>query len=661
MKIHALHHALKSSDSLIIHANGKCERRWRITQFFLRLFGLEEKTECQTAATLEKLLFRNKENISYEEAAKTVLLMKKRLLRFYKKKDSQEKTHLLSQMTPLLQYQIDKDAREKAFCHRIGTLKRKVTKQTKKTIKREIEKEKKLFYQEEQNIPLPPALEQLSELKKNFATLDKNETPAQKWGFQLEQHLLSLKYNSLEQPEPVDEAVAQENFAYLKANLILWKERQFPPLEKGFSETEKRKLEEACRYKGFVELLKKSPSIKQEFFRFLFRNLRAHGEDSVSIFAQFPHIAERLSQCFLDKRVGTIQNKGLILEKGEVKLLIGGKYVSLHNESQLITFEDGSQFTLKAILDAFTKKDDTGEFEYYEKGILHSLPRDMPLKLEDKDNWWKDIPTFRTLSKQQAEDKYGIRLKKGQPLVTFMGSRQTRKELNVDNTHAWIEILLPKEDGSYSLLPLGKVPYGHPNNMLSALFFIFTTNKAMIGVDRDLFYTHREKTGFSVPLNQTQLKRCLEAIRQDMLDMRNGAQPFQIQGNNCGEWVQDIFEKTCYDHHFFKDREIPKLYEMEILDAATPYPVCYLSKCFKWISDNIHPAIANVFRVFISVFCGATWRYSYRDRETNTIKRSSLAGNKNWRHGKIHLPCKIFDNIDLLRRRHLRHLALSPA
>jgi|GEM_PF-2220213 len=647
--IHALRRfqeALQSGASIKVYANGTWAKRWTITTLFMRLFGMEEKAESELAHFVENHFAKmeanyqtircalpqpsNDADVTYREMAKTVTLMKKRLVRFCKNKELPQETTkaaLLKKVTPLLAF----DANVKAS-------------------KRTSEKaQKKLL--------------RLSELKKKIKELDKeikekqSKAYAEMGIYRLDRRLLSLKYRTQSEQKELDQKRFKKDLSFLKTSLLLWKEQQYPPLSKGLDGEEMRRLEETCKYQDLVDLLKKDPFTLKEYFSYIFRNTIDGCKDSVHIFAQFPTISNQLTKSFLDKRESAVQNDGIrFLEKEkDVQILIDGKYVSLRDDTAKIIFDGEEQsHTLREILKSFEDKNkDMGEFEFFQKGILHSYPKEMKLNLDDKENWWKDIPVYKTMTKEEVEKKHGLPLEEGEPLTVFMGSRQTDKELRVDNTHAWVELYFPKEDGTYDMIPLGKYAYSFPNGLLSTFFFIFKTHRAFIGVDENPGYTHRQKTGFPVPLNKKQFKRCLEKIRKDMIEAKKKRLVFQMQGDNCATWVQDLFDETCKGHKLFKDKELPKLYQMNIIETKTPYPICYLSSFFKFLADKVHPAAANIVRIFMGVICGATVQYVADDKENHIRHRVSLSSNENWLRSRINLPAYLFKIVKNLREEHL--------
>jgi len=567
LTIQNLQTVLKSPDSFKIE-NNIIVKRWAITQFFLRLFGLAAKKECELASFVEKFLATTE--VSYKDLS-----------------------------CPLF----GGEATQKEIKAIVSSMKERLSKY-------------------------------------------KHSKPAIQWRRKLEREHVAYTYRTNNKGTPV----RKKDVQWLKKEISAWKGKQFPPLSSDLSPYENRKILSTCRHKNFVDLLREDPALFHEYCRFVFRNLGDSCKDSVQIFIKFPHIAERLTSSHLDKRVHVVGNKGLTCKKNDVTILIEGKPVSLKDDRREIRFQDGSVSSLNTILNNFRDSEGYSDYEYYEQGILNVGPRNLRLNLADKDNWWKGIPAYKTLKQNEVEKRYKTKLGENQPLITFMASRGTDKTLRVDQSHGWVELAIPRENGTYSIIPFGKRTHTKPTTALDKIAYVFSTRRGSIVLDTEPFYLHLQRTGFPVPISGKQLNRCLETVRKDLISSENGEEFFQAQGDNCATWAQHIFEETCKDHPSFIGSKLPKLYKVDILKTTMPSAFLnFLTSIFHFISKWISPQAAHASRVGLSILFGASKTYQCKG------KKITLSHNINWITGELNLPAQLFHNVDGLRAKYFKN------
>jgi len=341
--------------------------------------------------------------------------------------------------------------------------------------------------------------------------------------------------------------------------------------------------------------------------------------------------------------------------KKEITLLMNGKRESLYDESREITFNDLSVHTVGEIFKSFAaKNEEMGEFEYYQKdGILHSCPKQPRVDLS-RDDWWKTISELETLTKEEAELRYGCGIDHG--LIVVRASRQHPDEIasdgkpkiHVGETHGWTQAVVPRSDGKFSVYAVGKYGDPYPSGLVDTFLYTFKTVKAIVTLsDENEFYSHREHSFIALPAGPDNIEKYFNKVREDLLKARRGELVFQGQGNNCAAFAQDTLDKA------YEGITLPRFFEIDYRETTSVFPINYVVSFFRTVSDYTCSAIANICRIAFCTIFGAWRGYDAPQSASANVAGAAaqapnvqpvprLSENTTWLKGKLLLPAKIF-------------------
>lgn len=435
---------------------------------------------------------------------------------------------------------------------------------------------------------------------------------------ELKKHAIALRYRHLTSAQIEALTTREERECHkewLTFEYVKWKRGQFPALENGLSADELKKIEETLYYKEIIELFREHPMLLRNYFVFAFRNLHEACDDAVKIAMQFPTVQSQLTESFLDKRIKRLKNSGLLFQethpssaatplvKKDVTLLINGHHESLLDQNKKITFRDSTVRTIAELFnEEFGKKNKKmGRFEYLAQGISLVDPQFPRVNLESE-SWWKELEEFETLTKDQVKARYNANLTDNQGLIVVKASRQYTN-MRTDNNHSWFQIVIAREDGNYSVIPLGKYATFYAGSTLDLFFFIFGTQPASICFpDENEFYYHREHYAVPLVVNPVHLQRFFEKVRLDLIKAKQGMLYFQSQGNNCCSWVQETLDAV------FLEIPLPRIFELDMLNTTGPFPVNHIISSLSSIRDTTSHSVANFCRILFCTLIGAAWR-----------------------------------------------------
>jgi hypothetical protein len=441
--------------------------------------------------------------------------------------------------------------------------------------------------------------------------------------------------------------VLEADKKWLEDALLFWKATHYPALPQQFSEEEIRRVDECCAYRGLISRLQEDPQYCRDFFESAFRNLLPI-KDAVSFIVEFPALYERFHSTFIEKRLVRLglsdalafgeNSEGNWVEK-DVLLKIDGKFYSLRNETQEITFRTQKKSSLKEILTSFARRNITvGEFEFGPLGIVYFSPKAPPVLFDEKE-WWKSLAPFQTLSRQQTEARYGVHLVEGQGVISIRASRQNPNGYYFDGSHAWFETAVPTGDGTFQIIPIGKYPdvEPFPTGSCETLFYTYSTKRAYLNYpDKNSFFNHREQVGVAHIADKQQLERWLDKIREDLLSAKRDELIFQAQGDNCAVWVQDVLD------HVYGKGVLPRYFDVDVYSVMAPKPLNLVTYFYSFLANKVSRTFANVLRFAQGSLCGVWRGYKHFDPKVNKVVTSRLALNPRWYSGRIMLPCVLF-------------------
>ncbi len=560
--------ALESGSSISVNKDGTWHTRWEITRIFRKLFGFENQDNLAVASFLKRYL------------------------------KSQEIT--------------TGSVKQGIFAHPVTD---------EQHIKAAITAIKKRLYPSQ-----PAAVRKINDIKRHFYAYQARKTP---------QHtILAIppSYNDQE---------------WLKKKISKWKGKQFPDMATDISNEDSRKIDAISCYAKTVQLLKVDKSYRDFFFKFVFKNTNGGCPDSVHVAVQFPELTQRLSLSYLDKRVKrVVQYCGLeykasgendpvqkevnlrmkvLSEKNQPEI----QYIPITDLTKKVPLYDiknkakARMMSVAEIFQAFQDKNNIqiGDLEYTQEGISLCYPT-QPLLDFNKIDWWKDLPPLETLTKESIQVRYKIDMSKYHSVLLVNATREKDPRSAIGN-HAWISVIIPKGDDTFTLHPIGKYPHKYPQGLLKMLASTFQTLPGVFTVvDENEFYFHRKLCCVPKGLSTNQFQLLVEQLKNDFTNTA----VFQHQGDNCAAWVQQTLEAVFGE-------SFPKLFDISIYEAATPFPINIVSRSLRWLQDHVSEPISHIARSAFAYLCG---------------QDTTLIAHKLWRKGRLSLPAELFNQYKAL-------------
>ncbi|MGA8163883.1 MAG: hypothetical protein WB791_02525 [Waddliaceae bacterium] len=385
-------------------------------------------------------------------------------------------------------------------------------------------------------------------------------------------------------------AVQQELFYSLCQAFQEWKQQH--PLFPGSSLIQRGQvfLQETCRYPEFVHLLLSDKKLLAEFFIWAYR-------DSLPIlpFIEFPATGRKIIKAALNGRIGCLGEHHLKVQKVSVEgekvfekilsLPFEGCDISILDEEKVIIFRGNYALTIEEIFRVFkNKRIEVGNLELMSEGIINwncnhwgwwddDRKQYRAIDLEQSE-WWKQLPNLKVLTLKEARRMFGNHLHGNEWNFSLISTR-LRKNLDVEDTHAYTNLAIPIGKGSYAIYPFGKYSFEFPPNLLSGLMKSGETKEATIAYpDANVYFTHRDPASYSFALTEGQAMRFIDSIKKDMLLSREGHLVYQITTENCAKWSHEKVEEI-----FGHDR-FPNFFKMPFLRAE---PHGFLAAMFAFV------------------------------------------------------------------------------
>ncbi|NGX43062.1 MAG: hypothetical protein K940chlam7_01353 [Chlamydiae bacterium] len=335
---------------------------------------------------------------------------------------------------------------------------------------------------------------------------------------------------------------------------------------------EEAKLKQACCYPEFVTLLEVDKSLRDSFFRWALRD-----NCGVNEFVQFPATCTKLKEAYLAGRVGLFAKQFKWMDRQKVgegvveeKVMtlpfmtqngtkLERKSISILDEDRKVNLKGNFEVSIKEVFEVFSKKNSNpGYLEFFGENGIENWSVD-GLEWWDNDNkravqvdiskrnseWWKELPVFMTLSKEDLKERYAIEdvPEERQWIVVTKATRETAT-LDVDKSHGYTEVLIPNDDGTYICYPFGKYPIKFPTTMLQQCLFIADTVEARIQYpDENPFFSQRQQAATPYFINADKGRRFMEEIRRELVKAQKGNVIFQFAWENCAWWAQNLLEK----------------------------------------------------------------------------------------------------------------------
>lgn len=416
-----------------------------------------------------------------------------------------------------------------------------------------------------------------------------------------------------------------------------WKAGQRIFWESNLTHQEVRRLQEAARYHEFVKLLLIDPALAESFFRWVIRD----GIDPIP-FIEFPYNQRVIAEAELHGRIGRLGGRLLRVKKmnGEkqLTLLIQGKEESILQLDRIIEFKGGYFLTINDVYDIFKKKKiHPGNLECFPDGIINwnahclgwwnNFTKAYEVVDVTVDEWWKQLPTFESLTIEQAKARYGDHMDGKQWNLSAKASREFFN-LNFEKTHAYLEIAIPDGKGSYSIYDFGKFATQFPANMWEIVTTISVSVQATIAFpDENVYYTHRQHIGYSFPITPEQGKLFMDEIREDILLARSGNIVFQIESENCGRWIQSRLEDQL------GKQNVPNLFKLHMVETE-PDGIWK----WGWELTRILPKRWQTRFMAVCQYPLGAWKGCWVLNKEKQPEWKSLTHSPYWDDGMVYLP-----------------------
>ncbi len=461
----------------------------------------------------------------------------------------------------------------------------------------------------------------------------------------LNRRILGLQYRlgkcngGLEQTDP-----QQDTLKILTREALLWKQ-QHPLMGENakLSQEDHERLQQAARYAEAVKLILSNENIKNSFMLWVIRD-----KITPAPFIEFPAMQEKMVDCSLNGRIGRMGGEDLKIVTTEFKDLVlkmEGKPVSLLDDDRVVEFRGHYKLKVSEILEIFkNKKYRVGNLEFMADGIInwneHHLgwwdtmeKRFHQIDLGQK-KWWDQLPKFEGLSLQQARKRYGWHLNGKNWNVAASATRGT-PTLDFDQTHAFIEVAIPREDGSYGIYDFGKFAFVFPSTFFECFMtFCHTVHATVAFPDENVFYTQRQHMQHSFAMTQEEGMKLMDSIKSDMIKSRELNFVFQIQSENCAKWTHLTIAKAIGNHR------MPNLFQMPLLNTE---PVGFVAVLFRFIKK-----LPEKYQVFLltrlHLLIGA-WKETIII-EDGQIVIKSLSRHEFWETGFVYLPAFLHKQIE---------------
>lgn len=408
----------------------------------------------------------------------------------------------------------------------------------------------------------------------------------------LEQRVVALKYRLEKENGGEDPAdFSEEAFLQLEDYAFEWKKKHPLVTQASLSPREVLHLRSATRFPLFTRLLNRSLVIREQFMNWVLRD-----ENEVAPFIQFPASVSRLMKCGLSGRISLFGGTFLkiqkhVVDKGVLEKVLTlpfeGKDLSILDPSLKVTLRGNYRLSIADVFQDFSRKEiNVGKLEFMAEGIVNWNIHHLAywnaasasfVKIDmTQANWWEQMPLLEVLNRRQVWQRYRINLKPRQWVASACATRG-RPSLDYEETHAFLEVAIPKGKGLYAVYDFGKLALEYPENIFEKLkMFTETVHATVAYPDENIFYTHRQKGFQPFALTPRQGLALMTVLKNDIALSRERNFVYQIESENCAKWVHQKLVEVL------GSEEVPDLFRMQLLDTEPQGPVAYL---FRWIKQ----------------------------------------------------------------------------
>lgn len=403
----------------------------------------------------------------------------------------------------------------------------------------------------------------------------------------------------------------------------------------------------ACFYPKFVEFILKNVHLRELFFKWTIRdNLDPNS------FIQFPGFHYKIRWANLHGRLARFGGDLLKVQKfislnneyyeKVLTLPIQGKDTSILDFKHQIEFKGKYFLTIGEILHIFhEKRFKIGNLEFLpDKGIINWnsyclgwwSPEEKKYHVIDLDQeeWWTTLPYTEVINQETVKFRFCSEIE-FIPGNWYLAAKASREydNLSFQKTHAYLELAIPLPNGNYAIYNFGKFATKYPKTSWETIMSISSSVLGAIAYpDENIFYSHRQHVSYTFPLKPEQGLKCMASIKRDILLARQENVLFQVEIENCSQWVQNILEEQ------FDTKQLPNLFEIDILDTEPQHG--FEGKLFSFMRSFPRYIQWHLIRAIHFVFGGWKGRYIV-DKSGNKVWRS-LYQSDFWTSAKVFLP-----------------------
>lgn len=445
------------------------------------------------------------------------------------------------------------------------------------------------------------------------------------------------------------EPLHQESVDFLYLQAVNWK-RSHPLVGKAIlSAKELMHIKKAGQYPEFINLLKKFPGLKEKFLNWILQD----GNEAIP-FIEFPAACERIVEASLSARINRhdafslkILKESVPGREAKIKTLclpFEGLFLSILDEELKITFRGNYTLTLKEIFRVFSRKEvEVGNLEFMREGIINwnihrlgywnaDLKQYVTVDM-NQNKWWEQMPVLETLSRRQLIKRYGVDVKLNGWIAAAVATR-ANPDLDFDATHAFLEVAIPHQDGTYIIYDFGKLATEYPSNLLERLMMLTKTVHAAVAYpDDSIFYTTRQRGFEPFLLNCQQGRSLMDLIRQDIRIAKENNLIYQIESENCAKWVHFLLAKVL------EEKNVPDLFRMQLLDTHPKGPVAHLFSWIKKLPDSWQVPVLTFLHLPLGAF-RTIWV-----KEEGELVAKSLSRHSFFETGQIFLPALLVHKV----------------
>jgi hypothetical protein len=338
----------------------------------------------------------------------------------------------------------------------------------------------------------------------------------------------------------------------------------------------------------------------------------------------------------------------------DFQTVFGRKRISILDEEQAVALAGGGGWTLK-IQEIFAhfkeKPGKPSDLEVLDGAICnwHAYylgpynPKENKYDTVDVsgDKWWEKLPLFEEITQEQVFKRYNKESIE-EVHVAVLSKRKTVSS-DIEERHSYFEIVYPRGNGMYAVVPIGHYPLTYPETTIAKLKYIAATVESrFIYPDLNTFVPRRQAVIFDPTADpEYDQAALLQLLGQYVLDGLNGHLPFQFIAGNCSSSTQELLSKAGHTENLFG---------MKVDEAYPTNPV--MKFIFTLIRILPSPLKGWLIRFIVWVLGGNKGLVINKNGKNEHVRVASPSliqqGTLN-----IHNPSKLFNSVEDPKKPHI--------